>query len=231
MFVVIFEVQPRAEQFDAYLAIAKSLRPELEEVPGFIENIRYRSLTRPGWILSLSIWQDEKALIRWRTKARHHEAQEKGRHGVLLDYHLRVGQIIGGRGNKWDPVSLEEKERFDQTDIGAGPRVVLVDGLQLEDSSEREATTVAAALGLNLNARPRGLYEWDVFEAVLRPGDMILLSSWDEGDFAETFQSTVQSGGQLRFRESRTIRDYGKYDRREAPQYYEDVPGRETLHH
>jgi hypothetical protein len=30
------------------------LRPELEQVEGLIDNIRYRSLTREGWILSLS---------------------------------------------------------------------------------------------------------------------------------------------------------------------------------
>jgi hypothetical protein len=26
------------------------------------------------------------------------------------------------------------------------------------------------------------------------------------------------------------VRDYGRFDRREAPQYYRDVQGRETLH-
>jgi heme-degrading monooxygenase HmoA len=38
-----------------------------ERIDGIIDNIRYRSLTREGRILSLSIWRDEKALIRWRT--------------------------------------------------------------------------------------------------------------------------------------------------------------------
>jgi hypothetical protein len=28
----------------------------------------------------------------------------------------------------------------------------------------------------------------------------------------------------------RIVRDYGKYDRREAPQYFEDAKGGETLH-
>ena len=40
------------------------LRPEIERIDGFIDNIRYRSLTREGWILSLSGWRDEKALVR-----------------------------------------------------------------------------------------------------------------------------------------------------------------------
>lgn len=34
----------------------------------------------------------------------------------------------------------------------------------------------------------------------------------------------------LRHRKVRVVRDYGRFDRREAPQFYPDVKGRETLH-
>ena len=64
MFSVIFEVHPRPEQRDNYFGNAKMLRPELEKVDGFADNIRYRSLTREGWILSLSSWRDERLLER-----------------------------------------------------------------------------------------------------------------------------------------------------------------------
>src|ERR1700761_448072 len=94
MFSVIFEVNPKPEQWDAYLDHAKMLRPELVAVDGFVDNIRYKSLTRAGWILSLSGWRDEKAVVRWRTVMRHHQAQERGRTEILLDYHLRVGEIV-----------------------------------------------------------------------------------------------------------------------------------------
>ena len=93
MFAVIFEVNPKPEQWEAYLGYAKMLRPELEQIDGFIDNERFSSLRRPGWVLSLSIWRDEKAVIRWRTSARHHEIQQKGRAEVFRDYHLRVGEI------------------------------------------------------------------------------------------------------------------------------------------
>src|ERR1700759_4397594 len=93
MFSVIFEVHPGPAQWDAYLDNAKMLRPELERVDGFVDNIRYKSLMREGWILSLSGWRDEKAVVRWRTSMRHHMVQRKGRSEILLDYHLRVGQI------------------------------------------------------------------------------------------------------------------------------------------
>jgi hypothetical protein len=41
MFSVLFEVHPKSDQWDAYLGYAKMLRPELEQVEGFVDNIRY----------------------------------------------------------------------------------------------------------------------------------------------------------------------------------------------
>jgi hypothetical protein len=54
MFSVIFEVRPRPSQWDAYWGHATMLRPELEQIDGFVDNLRYRSLTRGGWILRKS---------------------------------------------------------------------------------------------------------------------------------------------------------------------------------
>ena len=93
MFAVIFEVKPRKERKDDYLALAKSLKPELEKIDGFIDNERFGSKRTEGLILSLSIWRDEKAVIRWRTLGMHHEIQAKGRAEIFEDYHLRVGEI------------------------------------------------------------------------------------------------------------------------------------------
>jgi len=50
VFAVLFEVHPHTEQWDAYLGYAKMLRPDLETIDGFVDNIRYRSLTQPRWI-------------------------------------------------------------------------------------------------------------------------------------------------------------------------------------
>src|SRR5580692_5009020 len=123
MFSVIFEVHPKPEQWNAYLANAKMLRPELEQVDGFVDNIRYRSLTREGWILSLSGWRDEKSLVRWRTRARHHEVQQKGRDEILADYHLRVGQITA---DSQVPEGCElTEQRLDVTEVGEGTIVTL----------------------------------------------------------------------------------------------------------
>lgn len=87
MFSVSFEVHPRMEQRDAYLGNAKMLRPALEQVDGFVDNIRYRSLTRDGRILSLSNWRGEKSAVRWRMRVRHHAVQKTGRSEILSDSH------------------------------------------------------------------------------------------------------------------------------------------------
>lgn len=223
MFSVIFEVRPKPEQWDAYLGNAKALRPELEQIEGFVDNIRYRSLTREGWILSLSSWADEKALVRWRTQAGHHAVQEKGRFEILADYHLRVGQIT--RDNRV-PAGYELLEqRLDETVVGAGTTVVLIDAKQAQTTPQNAAAVdVARSLGLDPDAQ--GLQSWDVFDAVLTPGMLILLLSWRDADAAEAFEARARLPPDGRLRRVRVVRDYGMFDRREAPQYYRDVkPG------
>jgi heme-degrading monooxygenase HmoA len=116
MFAVIFEVKPKTERKDDYLALAKILKPELEKINGFIDNERFGSKRTGGRILSLSTWRDEKAVIRWRTLGVHHEIQGKGRREIFEDYHLRVGEITADthipEGQK-----LQE-QHFDETVIG-----------------------------------------------------------------------------------------------------------------
>ena len=64
---------------------------------------------------------------------------------------------------------------------------------------------------------------WDVFDAVLTPGDLILLMSWRTNVDARAFESTINPPKDARLRRVRIVRDYGMFDRREAPQYYPEV--------
>ena len=224
MFSVIFEVHPRSERWDTYFKNAKILRPELVQVEGFIDNIRYRSLTRDGWLLSLSGWRDEKAVIRWRTTMRHHMAQEKGRSEILLDYHLRVGQIT--QDTRVPEGYTLQEQRLDETEVGEGTTIVLVDAKRPAHWAQpSKATDCSEYLGLNPYAG--GMVAWDVFDAVLTSGDLILLMSWRTRGDAEAFEDTVGLPEGARLRRVRIVRDYGMFDRREAPQYYPDVTRQE----
>ena len=225
MFSVLFEVHPKPDQWDAYLGYAGMLRPELEQVEGFVDNIRYRSLTREGWLLSLSGWRDEKALVRWRTRAKHHEVQKKGRSQVFRDYHLRVGQVT--RDTRLPEGHALLEQRLDETETGEGTTVTLIDAKRpAEWVTGTTPDDVARWLGLAPDAP--GLVAWDVFAAVLVPGDIILLASWRHHAAAEAFESTVSLPDGARLRRIRVVRDYGMFDRREAPQYYPDAPGSRT---
>jgi heme-degrading monooxygenase HmoA len=220
VFSVIFEVHPKPDQREAYLGNAKMLRPDLEQVDGFVDNIRYRSLTREGWILSLSGWRDEKAVVRWRTAMRHHMVQEKGRSETLSDYHLRVGEIT--RDTRTPKGHTLQEQRLDETEVGDATTITLIDAKRPAQWSETsDAADCSAYLGLNPNAG--GTAAWDVFNAVLTPGDLILLISWRTSADAEAFERGVALPETARLRRVRIVRDYGMFDRREAPQYYPAV--------
>src|SRR3546814_14028808 len=71
MHVVIFEVRPKPGRKGDYLDIAAALRPELEQIDGFISIERFASLTDEGKVLSLSFRRDEAAVVRWPLHADH----------------------------------------------------------------------------------------------------------------------------------------------------------------
>ena len=220
MFSVLFEVNPRREQYDAYLNNAKMLRPELEQIEGFVENIRYGSLTREGWILSLSSWRDEKSLVRWRTMVKHHEVQEKGRSEILRDYHLRVGQYTADSALPKGCALVEQ--RLDETEVGNATTVLLLSAKKpVELGAHPSSDAIANYLGLDKTAS--GYVDYDVYDAVLTPGDLILMTSWHTHDDAEAFEKSMRRPVGARSRRVRIVRDYGKYDRRETPQYYPEV--------
>src|ERR1700689_132702 len=141
VFSVIFEVHPKPDQWDAYLGLARTLRLELAQVDGFVDNIRYKSLTREGWLLSLSGWRDEKAVVRWRTAMRHHGAQEKGRSEILLDYHLRVGEIT--RDTQIPKGEPRREQRLDETAAGEATTIVLIDAKRSAGSAAAPDATAS----------------------------------------------------------------------------------------
>ena len=227
MFSVIFEVHPNKANWNDYLDNAKMLRPELETVAGFVDNIRYKSLTREGWILSLSNWRDEKSLVRWRTHTRHHEVQQKGRDEILADYHLRVGQITADDHLPAGYALTEQ--RLDETEIGVGTTITLINPARPTGFRE---TNDPDDLAKQLSLRPWAATSasWDIFDAVLTPGDLILLILWKDEAAARAYEGSLASKDAARVRRVRIVRDYGKYDRREAPQYYADAKGAKTVH-
>jgi heme-degrading monooxygenase HmoA len=220
MFTAMLEVNPIPDQFDAYLGMAKMLRPELEKIEGFIDNNRYASLTRAGWLLSLSSWRDEKSLIRWRVESKHFKTQQAARDRVFADYRLRIGQTVDDTRIPAGYALTEQ--RLDETESGAGKAVMLVDAQRAADWV-KAASAEAAARSLNLDLAAPGLVAWDIFDALMAPGDVIAVLTWRDLAAAQAFAQSVTLAEGARLRNVRVIREYGMFDRREAPQYFAEA--------
>ena len=98
MIAVIFELEPKPGQDQAYFATAADLAPRLAEIDGFISVERFQSLASPGKFLSLSFWRDEAAVAAWRGQSPHRAAQSAGRHAIFADYRLRVAAVLRDYG-------------------------------------------------------------------------------------------------------------------------------------
>ncbi len=202
MFVVLFEVQPKREQWDRYLELAAMLRPELLQIRGFIDNERYSSERTEGRLLSLSTWEDEKALIRWRTQARHHDVQRQGRFEVFEDYHLRVGEVLGDS----DQDDLRHS-RLDVTEVGAAPAVTVTETL--------------ADGKVSLPQPSADLLDAESYSGITVTGKRLTLASWRSDEASGAWIERQPAGA--RRRHVRVIRDYGMHLREEAPQYFRAV--------
>ena len=221
MFSVLFEVQPKPEKWGDYLGNAKMLRAELEKVPGFVDNTLYKSIQRKERILSLSNWRDEKAVVRWRTTRNHHLAQQKGRHDILESYHLRVGEIFAD--NQIPSGMKLLSQRNDETEIGEGSMVTIITASR-PSGHPNNVTACSQFLGLDIYSGD-ALVDWDLYDAVLTPGDLCLTLVWKDCGAVKYFEDGERMllPETHRIRHVRVIRDYTMLDRREAPQYYPAV--------
>jgi heme-degrading monooxygenase HmoA len=221
MFAVIFEVQPKAARRDDYLDLAKALKPRLEAIDGFIDVERYESKRTKGRMLSLSIWRDEKAVVRWRTQAPHHSAQEKGRFEIFDDYRLRVGEVTDD--NALPPGAALPQQRFDET-ANTDAKAASITELMPPAGSGAKIEPKNLAVQLGLDSHADGVVDQEVFESIYNPGKLVLIVTWcDSNAVARWIPAAPPQAGTLRHRRVRIIRDYGLNDRYEAPQFYPAV--------
>jgi len=219
MFAVIFVVEPRSDRWNDYLELAKQLKPTLEAIDGFIDIDRFASRRGKSRLLSLSTWRDEKAVVRWRTQAQHHGAQERGRGEIFADYQLRVGEIVNDSA---PPQGLTvEETRSDDTAANA-KAATITELVPAATSPAIGAETLASQLGLD--ADRAGAADVELFESIYHPGKLLLLGLWRDLISARNFSpSRPEGAAAMRHRCVRIIRAYGMFDRREAPQFYPDV--------
>ena len=205
MIGLFFEVQTRPGHRDQYLGLAASLKPELEAMGGCLFIDRFRSLTQENLLLSHQIWQDEGALTAWRAHGHHHEVQTIGREKVFSDYRIRVAQVIH-EARPGRPVWQPERRT------------------PYNDPARRPPTYVLATESRSAALPVQTEWRCDAFASVYRDGHFAHLI--DLPDLA----SGVEFGARLfadptteYFRIFEVMRDYGMYERTEAPQFYPPV--------
>jgi heme-degrading monooxygenase HmoA len=198
MFSVIFEVHPKDGRKDDYLGLAKHLKPILETINGFVDNERFESQLRPGWVLSHSTWRDEKSVVRWRTEGEHHVVQGKGRFEIFQDYHLRVGDVTADTDPpKEAPV---HERRFDETEVGTAKVVTFTEITPHKGAAfANQADLLPAHLGLDVHSG--AVVDHDVWASIYNPGKMALLVAWKDPKAAQAWApKKIESIEKLRHR-------------------------------
>jgi len=205
MLALFFEVHPKPEGYQRYLDMAAALKPQLEQIDGFIAIDRYRSLAREGWVLSHSIWRDEAALTTWRVHEPHHRAQEAGRSAIFQDYRLRIAEVLREEQPgkpAWQPQRLSAYN----DPAHRAPRYVVVAESASDKFDALPGVTPEAWASLN------------------RPGEFVhVMSAPDLPTALELTENCRLGAPAYRYRICEVERDYGMYDRAEAPQYYPAV--------
>lgn len=205
MFSVLIEAQPRQGQSDAYFANAATLRPELERAPGFVDNIRYRSLSRDGWIGALSLWSDEASVIGWHTRMHDKESKEKDWSSLLADYRLRVGEVTSDT-RLAENREIAPREPGD-AEAGEGTYLTLIDAKQTPEwIRSNNPQEVALYLGFDLYSYGNCI-SWDVFDSLLNPGEIMLVVTWKDAESANDHAATQIVPDDARVRVVRVTRD------------------------
>jgi heme-degrading monooxygenase HmoA len=205
MIGLFFEVEIKPGHRDQYLDLAAALKPDLEAIGGcrFIE--RFRSLTRENLLLSYQIWQDEGALTAWRAHGHHHDVQTLGRERVFSDYRIRVAQVIH---EQWPGQPAWQPERR----------------TPYNDPARRKPTYMLAAESKQATLAVETGWRRDAFTSVYRDGHFAhLVDLPDEQAGIEFGPSLFADPTVEYFRVFEVMRDYGMFQRAEAPQYYPPV--------
>ncbi|OSB17782.1 antibiotic biosynthesis monooxygenase [Clostridium sporogenes] len=66
------------------------LKYELVKIDGFIRSERFSSLVNERKILSLSVWEEEDAVSKWRNIVEHRMDQQQGRDSIFESYTITV---------------------------------------------------------------------------------------------------------------------------------------------
>lgn len=195
MLALFFEVKPFPDQMQNYLDRAAALKPELDRVGGCLFIERFRSLSRPGTLLSFQLWRDEAAMTAWRVNAQHHAAQMLGREQVFEDYRLRVAAVI---------TATVQGEPVWHAPHPSG----------YHDRTHRPPRYLHCLQATSAEPQPA----MEAFSSLYREGQYLHVGELEHPDAATALAARV-GATRVAHRVVEIERDYGMFDRAEAPQF------------
>ena len=202
MIALFFEVLPKPSQEATYLQMAAALKPALEASGGLLFLDRSRSFARPGWVLSHQFWHDEAAMVRWRANGAHYRVQACGRSDILADYRLRVGQVVAwAEGGGVEMAEVPSHAAYNDPAVTLQRYVISI--VTAEPLEETGGETFASFYDSALSVQVVPVTNLAFGQAVLG--------------------RAARNSATRHARLCLISRDYGMFDRREAPQYFEPV--------
>jgi heme-degrading monooxygenase HmoA len=195
MLALFFEVLPKPDHEDHYFRHVGMLKPVLEKHTGMTWLDRFKSLSRDRVILSHQLWKDDAAIVGWREDRQHQGSQTAGRYTHFEDYRIRIAELFAkvARGGPVEQVELGPDATGDYIIAGHS------NGKPLHGFDESFASVNTADAYVSL-ATVAGAEDAGKLLARLSDDESM---SWG---FA-----------------ARMTRDYGMFDRDQAPQDYPPV--------
>ncbi|MGJ8623323.1 MAG: antibiotic biosynthesis monooxygenase family protein [Yoonia sp.] len=189
MHALFFEVRPKAGHLAHYFDHVARLKPVLAQHDGLLFLDRYGALDDADLLLSHQLWDSEEAIIAWRKDATHRRSQSAGRQVHFSDYRIRVG----ARVLHWAAGE----------DVAAEPA-----------ATNADASHVVAFYG-SAPLTDTGL---TTFQSVNTAGKFIALATADNAEAAKTMlHDNLDAKGLDTAMVFAIRRDYGQFDRAEAP--------------
>ncbi len=100
--IVVFEFTPVEKGRNRYFDLVEKLKPFLAGLDGFIGGERFQSLSDKDKLMSIHVWESEKAATKWRNHTEHRLAQLESKEKLFRSYKITVAEIIreysGGDG-------------------------------------------------------------------------------------------------------------------------------------
>jgi heme-degrading monooxygenase HmoA len=201
MQALLFEMTPRDGHEQHYFRHAATLRPILMQHDGLFFIERFKSLTRANVILSHSLWRDEASIARWRTNSQHQQSQTAGRFKHFEDYRIRISHVLQHIEHGKPQKSWTKEGAYNDA-----------------------ATTPDCFLTIIRTTEMPKTEEGEVFESVAGPNIYLTVASVSsEDDGQAKIEKTEGDDAVLSALLGRVSRDYGMFERAEAPQYFKPV--------